>query len=665
MQTPVISLSLSAPPPMSGDNPPSSIMSGSGTLTTPVAPRQHKITNIQLSAFPNEVLRLIMRQVGDVASLFNLRKTCRQFNAIYQDDGLYKTDEWQYYKITYYIDTPVFYDILRSKLKTAMPNPGTAEWQMLQTHSLERGLTRKAHQIASLKKAYLKTWALLLTLKVLSNHTQAAALMKILLDLCPHIRNAEDYAATLFNDELAWQIFGQLADVHLDRCLQLVAKHFSREKTAFGYQFITTQLPAALKNPLNLIKNLKRRGSKSVLLYTLQNKKGKLSNKARLELLEVLIKRGCDVNQRNQIGETALHCLVEKLGCQNRVKTRDLSILHALLEHPQIKVNARDWDDDSALDKAISYKNTAIFHALLQNPKMKVYYSTLVEAIDKGRIDIVQALLRHPHIDVNAKDQNGDSALVEAIDKGRIDIVQAILEHSHIDINAKNQRGNSALVKAINKGEADIVQAMLQRPHIDVNTTNQNGDSALDQAINKRKIAVIILMLRHPHIDVNAKNQHGNSVLFEAIGTKDLAIIQIVLRRPHIDVNAKNQHGNSALDQAIICGEVAIIHALLRHPKIDITICRQQDASALYSAIQRHALDTVKTLLASSIDLRTRLTAFHYAIWLKKAAMIEVFLQTIGPQEKMAFINQALALAIKNQQTDIAAVLREQYAAKP
>jgi ankyrin repeat protein len=74
-------------------------------------------------------------------------------------------------------------------------------------------------------------------------------------------------------------------------------------------------------------------------------------------------------------------------------------------------------------------------------------------------LDIIRMLLKEG-VDINAVDENGETALMIAIRAGAdIEIVRLLVE-SKADLNLKNKRGETALSLAIKKGHNEIVQLL-------------------------------------------------------------------------------------------------------------------------------------------------------------------------------------------------------------
>jgi ankyrin repeat protein len=65
-------------------------------------------------------------------------------------------------------------------------------------------------------------------------------------------------------------------------------------------------------------------------------------------------------------------------------------------------------------------------------------------------LDVVCELLNHDNVDVNARNDYGNSALIRASLCGHVDVVCDFLNHDKVDVNARNTTdGNTSLIEAI------------------------------------------------------------------------------------------------------------------------------------------------------------------------------------------------------------------------
>lgn len=85
----------------------------------------------------------------------------------------------------------------------------------------------------------------------------------------------------------------------------------------------------------------------------------------------------------------------------------------------------------------------------------------LFRAARAGHADTVKSLLTSPGVDVNARDEHGNTALIEAARYGHDEVVQALLV-AKADVRAKNNEGKTALMVAAEGGHDQIVRLLKQ-----------------------------------------------------------------------------------------------------------------------------------------------------------------------------------------------------------
>jgi hypothetical protein len=115
-----------------------------------------------------------------------------------------------------------------------------------------------------IKKTFIISWDVLLQPAVLNDRQQSLQVIRFLLALFPHIEYAEDYVEKLFKYGLSWDIFHQLANIHLDCCIQLVAKYFPVQADMPACTFTNQRLAI---DSVNLLTALKKEDDPSVLFY--------------------------------------------------------------------------------------------------------------------------------------------------------------------------------------------------------------------------------------------------------------------------------------------------------------------------------------------------------------------------------------------------------------
>ena len=83
----------------------------------------------------------------------------------------------------------------------------------------------------------------------------------------------------------------------------------------------------------------------------------------------------------------------------------------------------------------------------------------LLRAARAGNADTVRSLLASPNVDVNGRDEHGNTSLIEAARFGHDEVVAALLS-AKADANAKNDEGKTALMLAAEGGHDETVRVL-------------------------------------------------------------------------------------------------------------------------------------------------------------------------------------------------------------
>jgi ankyrin repeat protein len=577
-------------------------------------PKQDVLSEITFLDLPDEILGYLIKKIKDPIRIIHFSSTCRQAYRGYQ--WQYKMQERQTHTLAYNLATPALCKKLYLKLisitdiKIDIPTPYTEkeERKKLRDILIDAELTAEARQIVLLQKIYVIAWDLLLQPEVLENQSQASELIKILLDLLPHINNAQDYATHLFNDALFFKVFDLLAQRHLDRCLQMIVRYFDLNK---AHEFITAQKNtpnALLSKGLALIdqailEEVKEGGYPSFLHYALVSfldlpidRYEDINN-----LLNILFDQGCDLEQRNEEGETALIYLMR----------------------------------------------------LAQDFPKKWFGYLITRLIEQGA-------------DCNAQDKNGNTILMmitPIIMRRHKDVILTLLQNLQIDVNAINNQGNSALHIAIQRHNLSLAEAFLKHEGIKLNASNNQGWTILMYA-SMRDFFLVQTLLEYEEIGLNAINHEGNTALHLAVETHNLSSVQVLLQHLKIDVNIRNNQGKSALAMAIEAQNLPVMEILLKREDIEVNAEMTLNDKVLRFVIQRSTSSLMQALLTRFIlSPHSRLLNFIYAVSLEKDDMANAFLQDMDSQEKAKFIEQALEIAETRGELNVVDRLYNKYGA--
>jgi ankyrin repeat protein len=221
----------------------------------------------------------------------------------------------------------------------------------------------------------------------------------------------------------------------------------------------------------------------------------------------------------------------------------------------------------------------------------------------ENRRDVL-TLLQTPDIDVNARNQNGQTPLHLAALNGRTETVNALLQAPGIDVNTVDNNSSTPLHLAALNGRTETVNALLGAPGIDVNAPNDRGGTPLHLAALNGRTETVNALLGAPGIDVNAPNDRGGTPLHFAARYGRTEIVNALLGAPGININAANRLRYSPLHLAALNGHTETVNALLGAPGININAANQGGETPLHLAAFQGHTETVNALLgAPGIDV--------------------------------------------------------------
>ena len=265
-------------------------------------------------------------------------------------------------------------------------------------------------------------------------------------------------------------------------------------------------------------------------------------------------------------GERVSHGCVPKYPLHFELKQGHLQIAQRIVaEDPKLNLNLQDPDTGmTAMHYAVMLNGVGLVSSLLlkgakvdlvtnSDRSMVLHYSVLF-----GRQRITELFLTHPEIEVNAKNNKGNSPLHLAAMVGNVDAVKALIKLPNIEINSVNNDGDSPLHLAASTGKNEAVVALLDgatevlttldaRRTIRINLRSENNSTALHYAARNGHTEVVRSLVAQPTIQVNAIDIHRRTALIYAVINEHVDVVRELLTRDDLDISVHDRSGGSAL----------------------------------------------------------------------------------------------------------------------
>ncbi|XP_065336569.1 uncharacterized protein LOC135937349 [Cloeon dipterum] len=300
------------------------------------------------------------------------------------------------------------------------------------------------------------------------------------------------------------------------------------------------------------------------------------SAKGCLQTVDCLLKKVADVNQRGDKGKTALHH-----AAANSIKR--LHLVQNLVEHGA-SLTISDNDGENVLHHAIECKNEI---------------TVRLEEISND--DVIHWLVDQNCVDLNARNNLGETLLILASKKFRWEIVSFLL-CKNVDVNIQDEKGKTALHYAAKSSNLDIVRELIENG-ADTKLTDNKGKHALHHS--RRKNIFDFIFEKNRDL-ARAKLINGNTILHSA-AKHDIvsdSLFSWLKELNEVDLNAKNNLNETALLLACKKRSWKFAKQLLLAEDVEINTVDLEGRTALHYAAQCRDLDIVRELIEKGADIK-------------------------------------------------------------
>ena len=216
----------------------------------------------------------------------------------------------------------------------------------------------------------------------------------------------------------------------------------------------------------------------------------------------------------------------------------------------------------------------------------------LLQACKNNKKSVVQTFLKRGGIDVNKRDESGNTPLIYACLKNARDLVKMLLENG-ADANLGNQRNLMPLHFAAETGNSEII-ALLTEAGADVNCTDNDGVTPLMVMAQHGKTDAAIKFIQNPDIDIKIKDHDSRMAVDYATssGLRELVKALTQAEEEHTDT-----YGNTTLHHACWNEQGEVVKVLLEKDKDSVNKLNDEGESPLMLAVKKSNLVITELLL--------------------------------------------------------------------
>jgi uncharacterized protein len=243
---------------------------------------------------------------------------------------------------------------------------------------------------------------------------------------------------------------------------------------------------------------------------------------------------------------------------------------------------------------------------------------TLFNVVSSEDESALKAFLsQNKNIDVNIKDDEGDTPLIWACLFGSYNIAQILIEHG-ADVNANGDAYHrwSPLSCASFQGQLSIVQLLLSLG-ANVNATDDYGDTALMSAAKEGHTEIVTVLLA-AGANVNTKDKNDRTALHWAAVRGDYpdTTLALISAGAEVDLKQESSSGDTALISAASMGHFSTVSTLI-NAGADVNSRNNADETALMKAVEIGHFNIISILVDAganvSIEAQNGKTALSIA----------------------------------------------------
>ncbi|KAH6903065.1 ankyrin repeat-containing domain protein [Coprinopsis sp. MPI-PUGE-AT-0042] len=315
-----------------------------------------------------------------------------------------------------------------------------------------------------------------------------------------------------------------------------------------------------------------------------------------------------DINLSNKHGDTPLHFAMQQpFPLLPELVKEKSKIALQLLDIPELDVNRVNRYGITAVMLSARHWDPTVFIRLSLVPNIDANQADIngLTALSYACLEpsstVVQACLRLPGMNARVAHRHGVTHLMQSVWSSRFNTSKTsenlagdfkALITAGVDVDDRDDNGQTALFYAARNEEPTALEALLQLQAVDINARDHCGRTALMHASSR---PVVEAFLRVSGIDINARDNYGRSALMYAAMTdgyhRNLAMGRYTLERsllppllcdPNTDVNAADKDGSNALILALMRCVLATLQRLAHVDPDDVTVrACERDADKL------------------------------------------------------------------------------------
>ncbi|XP_046543615.1 serine/threonine-protein phosphatase 6 regulatory ankyrin repeat subunit B-like [Haliotis rubra] len=197
-----------------------------------------------------------------------------------------------------------------------------------------------------------------------------------------------------------------------------------------------------------------------------------------------------------------------------------------------------------------------------------MYGSTpLLQAVYCGHRDLLKFLVTKG-ANLSHVDDDGGNILHWACRGGHVGVVKEILTQYNIDVNSRENHGETSLMKAASKGHLGVFLFLVSKG-ANVSNVDEKGDNILHHASIGGHAKMVQHILSQNLVDINSRGKYGRTPLMRAAYYGHRKVFELLVSRGGL-TQLLDDGGENILHQAALGGQVEMAKHILSADMVDI-----------------------------------------------------------------------------------------------
>lgn len=220
----------------------------------------------------------------------------------------------------------------------------------------------------------------------------------------------------------------------------------------------------------------------------------------------------------------------------------------------------------------------------------------LLQACKNNQKAVVQTFLKRGGVDVNKRDESGNTPLIYVCMKNARDLVKLLLDNG-ADAGLGNNQDRMPLHFAAETGNSEII-SLLTAAGADVNCTDRNGVTPLMVMARHGRTDAALKFIRNPDIDITLKD-NDNCMAIDYATSSGLRELVKALSQAGEHTDA---YGNTTLHHACWNEQGEVVKVLLEKDKDSVNKVNDDGETPLILAVKRSNLVITQLLIDAGAE---------------------------------------------------------------